>query len=85
MASSEDPDLRAELTYFLGLLEYDRQNYKQAAFTLQRYLDRYYKAREDHVRFLLARIYQREGDTKKSADFMNQLKHNPGYEQFLKR
>ena len=58
---------------------------RQAAFTLQRYLDRYYKAREDHVRFLLARIYQREGDTKKSADFINQLKHNPGYEQFLKR
>lgn len=85
MASSEDPDLRAELTYFLGLLEYDRQNYKQAAFALQRYLDRYYKSREDHVRFLMARIYQREGDTKKSADLINQLKHNPGYEQFLKR
>ena len=85
LASAEDAALRAEFTYFLGLLEYDRQNYQKAAFALQRYLDRYYKAREDHVRFLLSRIYQREGDTKKSADFMNQLKHNPAYEQFLKR
>ena len=85
LASTEDAELRAEFTYFLGLLEYDRQNYQKAAFALQRYLDRYYKAREDHVRFLLARIYQREGDTKKSADCMNQLKDNPGYEQFLKR
>lgn len=85
LASAEDPALRAEFTYFLGLLEYDRQNYQKAAFALQRYLDRYYKDREDHVRFLLARMYQLEGDTKKSADCMNQLKDNPGYVQFLKR
>ena len=85
LSYADEPEQRAEFIFLLGLLEYDRKDYQKAAFTLQRYLDRYYKAREDHVRFLLARIYQREGDTKKSADFINQLKHNPGYEQFFKR
>jgi len=85
LAATEDPGLRAEYTYFLGLVEYDRQNYTKSAFALQRYLDRYYRAREDHVRFLLARIYQLQGNQEKSADFVNQLKGNPLYEQFLKR
>ncbi len=85
LAAAEDPKLRAEFTYFLGLLEYDHQNYTKASFAFQRYLDRYYKARADHVRFLQARIYQIEGDKKKSADFMKQLKGKSRYEHFLKR
>jgi len=85
LAATEEPELRADLTYFLGLLEYDRQNYQKSAFALQRYLDRYYKARADHVCFLQARIYQIEGDKKKSADFMKQLKDKIRYEYFLNR
>ena len=84
LAATKDPELRAEFTYFLGLVEYDRRNYEKSAFALQRYLDRYYKARADHVRFLLARIYQIQGDKGKSADFVNQLKDNPCYEHFFK-
>ena len=85
LAATEEPELRADLTYFLGLLEYDRQNYQKSAFALQRYLDRYYRARADHVRFLQARIYQIEGNKKKSADFMKQLKDKTRYEYFLNR
>jgi hypothetical protein len=83
LASTQDPELRAEFTYFLGLVEYDRQNYEKSALALQRYLDRYYKARADHVRFLLARIYQIQGDKEKSADFVTQLQGNPLYEHFF--
>jgi hypothetical protein len=85
LAATNDPELRAEYTYFMGLVEYDRRNYEKAAFALQRYLDRYYKAREDHVRFLLARTYQLQGNQEKSADCIRQLKDNPLYEYFFKR
>jgi len=85
LAATEVPELRADLTYFMGLLEYDRQNYQKSAFALQRYLDRYYRARADHVRFLQARIYQIEGKKKKRADFMKQLKDKTRYEYFLNR
>jgi len=85
LAAAEEPEQRADLTFFLGLLEYDRKNYKQAAFVLQRYLDRYYKARQDQVRFLLARIYQGEGDRGKSDAFMELLRGDPRYERFLRR
>lgn len=85
LAAAKDPEVRAEYTYLLGLLEYDRGNYKKAELALQRYLDRYYVSRADHVRFLLARIHRLEGNTEKSAEFTKQLKTIPRYEHFLKR
>ncbi len=85
LAAADEAEQRAELTFFLGLLEYDRTNYQKAAFTLQRYLDRHYKARKDQVHFLLARIYQLQGNSKKSAEFMQHLRENPRYERFLQR
>lgn len=84
LSYADEAEQRAELTFFLGLLEYDRGDYEKAAFTLQRYLDRYYKSRQDQVRFLLARIYQLQGNREKSAEFMQLLRDNPRYERFLK-
>jgi hypothetical protein len=62
LSSVDEAEQRAELTFFLGLLEYDRGDYERAALALQRYLDRHYKSRQDHVRFLLARINQKQGN-----------------------
>ena len=85
LADAKDPEVGAEYTYLLGLLEYDRKKYKKSAQALQRYLDRYYISRADHVRFLLARIHMLEGNQEKSAQFIKELKNIPRYEHFLKR
>ena len=55
------------------------------AGALQRYLDRYYRSRADHVRFLQARIYQMEKNREKTAEFIEQLKDETRYMFFLKR
>lgn len=81
LAGAEEGELRAELTFLLGLLEYDRGNYRKAAVALQRYLDRHFTSHADHVRFLLARICQIEGDRTKCAEFKKTLRGNPRYER----
>jgi len=85
LAAVDEAEQRAELTFFLGLLEFDRKDYTKAAFTLQRYLDRHYTSRRDQVCYLLARIYRLSGDRQKSAAFMERLHGNPRYERFLRR
>ncbi len=84
LSYADDPEQRADFTFFLGLLEYDRGDYEKAALTLQRYLDRSYKSRQDQVRFLLARSYQKQGNRAKGAEYMQLLRDNPRYERFLK-